>query len=380
MKLVYIHSTEITSGKANVVQAISMCEAFASKGIDVELVTPYPKEKIVAPDEYLAGKFGIKNKIDISFYHKIELFNRLDMLGSYFGVRKFIKKSTGELFFTRCPLILTLLTSKNMPVIFEAHNTKIHYRNKFLDSYWSKKIIKASKMNSFMAFISISKKLGDFWEKKGVPNEKILPLHDGFSSQLFQENVTRHNARIKLNLPGDKKIVTYSGSLYPDRNIEKIIDLAKYFPRELFIVIGGPKENADFYQSLAKETRVANIQFTGPVKHTMIPYYLYASDVLLALWSKKVPTINYCSPLKIFEYMAAGRIIVAHGFPTIKEVIRHEENGLLVTPDDFNDLVEKTDMALYNTNLKGIEKQARSEAFEKYKWVTRAAEILEKVK
>jgi glycosyltransferase involved in cell wall biosynthesis len=66
--------------------------------------------------------------------------------------------------------------------------------------------------------------------------------------------------------------------------------------------------------------------------------------VLLALWSKKVPTINYCSPLKIFEYMASGRIMVAHGFPTIKEVIKHNKNGLLARPDDFNDLVEKREL------------------------------------
>jgi glycosyltransferase involved in cell wall biosynthesis len=75
--------------------------------------------------------------------------------------------------------------------------------------------------------------------------------------------------------------------------------------------------------------------------------------------------------------MAAGRIIIAHGFPTIKEVIRNNENGLLVIPGDFQDLVEKLKIALNCPEYNLIERKAREEAFKKYSWKKRAGKIIE---
>ena len=50
----------------------------------------------------------------------------------------------------------------------------------------------------------------------------------------------------------------------------------------------------------------------------------------------KVPTINYCSPLKVFEYMASNKLIVADAFVTIKEVLT--DKMYFVKPDDYDDL------------------------------------------
>ena len=377
MKLTYIFNREITSEKASVVQSIYMCDAFASQGIDVEMAFPTGKEKVDLSHEYLSGRFGIKNGFKLSFYSKLMLFNRLSLIGSYFGVKKFLRKNESDIYFTRCPMIFTQLASKKLPVIYEAHNSKIHNKIKLFDRYWDRKVVEASQMDNCLLFITISKALSDYWEKRGVPFQKLLPLHDGFSHLMFKINISKIQARSKLNIPQENRIVTYTGSLYPDREIENIIKLAEKFPGELFIVVGGPRSNADNYRSLAKVKKITNITFTGPVEHSKVPLYLYASDVLLALWSEKVPTINYCSPLKLFEYMAAGRIIIAHGFPTIKEVIRNNENGLLAVPGDFHDLVEKVNIALNYPGNNFIERKARAEAFKKYSWNERAGRIIE---
>jgi glycosyltransferase involved in cell wall biosynthesis len=377
MKLTYIFNREITSEKASVVQAIYMCDAFASQGIDVEMALPDEKEKAGLSHEYLSGRFGIKNEFDLSFYSKIMFFNRLGILGSYFGVKKFLKRNEADIFFTRCPMIFVQLASKKLPVIYEAHNSKIHNKIKLFDIYWTRKVVEASQMDSCMLFITISKALSNYWEARGVPFQKLLPLHDGFSSRMYKKNTSKIQARSKLNIPQGNRIVTYTGSLYPNREIENMLRLAEKFPNEFFYVVGGPSANADYYRTLAKEKKITNITFTGPVEHSKVPLYLYASDVLLALWSKKVPTINYCSPLKVFEYMAAGRIIIAHGFPTIKEVIRNNENGLLVEPGDFQDLVEKLKIALNYRGNNNIEREAREEAFKKYSWNERAGKIIE---
>ena len=112
----------------------------------------------------------------------------------------------------------------------------------------------------------------------------------------------------------------------------------------------------------------------------MIPDYLYASDILLALWSSKVPTINYCSPLKIFEYMAAGRTIIAHNFPTIREVLENEMDSLLCEPDNFDSLRSSLNKALNDKKNSDYGLRARKKAFKLYAWDKRVSELIRFIK
>ena len=173
------------------------------------------------------------------------------------------------------------------------------------------------------------------------------------------------------------KVVTYTGGLYMHRGIENIIYLAKAFPNLHFCVVGGPEKNRQHFQKLSQEKSISNIKFMGFVEHNLIPDYLYASDILLALWSSKVPTINYCSPLKIFEYMAAGRTIVAHDFPTIREVLENEKDAILCEPDNFNSLRLGLIKALDEKNSANFGKLSRNKAFKLYSWDNRVSKLLE---
>jgi glycosyltransferase involved in cell wall biosynthesis len=377
MKITYIFNREVTSEKASLVQAVHMCDAFASNGVDVEMACPRNRTKV--SEDFLFSRFGIEHNVKLSFYSKIKFFRRFGIIGSYFGIKKFLLKSYADVYFTRCPMIFTILVNRKLPVIYEAHNAKIHIGSELYNRFWINNVIKASQSDNCLAFITISENLGNYYAKIGVPLNKILSLHDGFNRDMFKGDVSKMLARSELGLSPWKKVITYTGSLYQDRGIENIIKLAGRFPEGLFVVVGGPQSNAEYYKSLCGKSAVPNIKFTGPVDHSKIPLFLYASDVLLALWSDKVPTIEYCSPLKVFEYMASGRIILAHSFPTIKEVIKHEVNGLLVEPDDFEDLVSKTKLALNDLALDKLGKTAREEAFKRYSWNIRAKEILKQL-
>jgi hypothetical protein len=126
MKLVYVFNREITAQKASVVATIHMCDAFASNGVNVEIALPFEKEKIDVSQKYLFERFGIKNRLNFSYYPKIMLFNRFGLLGSYFGIKKYLLNSNADIYFTRCPMIFTLLANSKVPVIYEAHNAEIH--------------------------------------------------------------------------------------------------------------------------------------------------------------------------------------------------------------------------------------------------------------
>ena len=127
---------------------------------------------------------------------------------------------------------------------------------------------------------------------------------------------------------------------------------------------------------MSKDLGLSNIVFTGHVRHQDVKQYLFAADVLLMIWSRQVPTINYCSPLKMFEYMAAERIIVGHAFPTILEVLKDGEDAYLADPDSFDDLRKKMALALNEEYPNSMAKRARELAMKKYTWQARARAIL----
>ena len=232
------------------------------------------------------------------------------------------------------------------------------------------------KNTNFSLFISISHNLKLFWKNLGLDESKLITLHDGVYLKNFHKKIDRNTAKNKLSLPKDKKVVMYVGSLYPDREIENIIKLAELNSDLFFCIVGGPEKFKDYYYGMSKSRQINNINFTGQRPFSEISNYLFSADVLLALWSKKVPTINYCSPLKLFEYMASGNIVVAHDFITIKEIIKHRENGYLVDHNDFNTLNTALKDIFLNLDKDKIAQNAREEVFRKYSWDQRAKSII----
>jgi glycosyltransferase involved in cell wall biosynthesis len=208
----------------------------------------------------------------------------------------------------------------------------------------------------------------------------MITLHDGFAAQQFEKLPSLQSVRRTLKLPLNKRIAMYAGSLYPDREITTILDLAGDFQEVFFVIVGGPDKTADKIRKIASERNLANIYLTGYIPQEEIPGYLAAADILLALWSRKVITINYCSPMKLFEYMASGKLIVAHGFPTIHEVLTDKSDSLLVNPDSYHDLNTTFQIALDNPDHTALGEKARNLAFEKYTWEKRVDAILTRIK
>jgi glycosyltransferase involved in cell wall biosynthesis len=119
------------------------------------------------------------------------------------------------------------------------------------------------------------------------------------------------------------------------------------------------------------------MQFAGPVRVETVRLYQSAADVLIAPYSGALRWARYASPLKIFEYMAAGRPMVVSDLPVLHEVLQHEETAWLVPAADgaaiaggVRALLERPDLAAR------IGRRARLEA-PKYAWNQRAKAIVD---
>ena len=358
-------------------QVFSMCNAFVSAGYKVTLAMQKNNGFKNNAEEFINNTFKDGIDFEVTTWNqkcKKLFINRVMVKPTIIDI---VTQHRPDMIFTRDAFILNALTKFNVPLIYESHNARLHTGYNLLHRFLEKRLLDVVRSPNFKCLFSISEALSDYWEQKGVPSEKLFAWHDGFEASIFENHIDKKTAKSRLNLPIDKTIVTYTGGLYPNRDIENIVYLAKEFPDLYFLVIGGPEKNRQEFIRLSKAENAFNINFMGFAEHSLIPQYLFASDILLALWSSKVSTINYCSPLKLFEYMAAGRIIVAHGFPTIKEVLKNEQDSILCEPDNFEALKAALRKALIVKDTSNYGKIARDIAFKSYSWDNRVSKLLE---
>lgn len=206
-----------------------------------------------------------------------------------------------------------------------------------------------------------------FYSKKGIPIKKIFVLEDAVNINNYNSiRVRKLRLREILNLPLNKKIILYSGSVYKDRGIKTILNAAKINKNEnyFFVFIGGPKKYTRYWENYKKKNiKKENILFLGLVSYKMVPYYLKSADILLATYSFSCPTLNIMSPLKIFEYMASKVPFIATRIGRMTEICNNEE-CLFVNPEDPQDLIEKINLLL---NDKDLQKELIENAFNKAK-------------
>ena len=152
------------------------------------------------------------------------------------------------------------------------------------------------------------------------------------------------------------------------------------FPNVLFIFVGGTEEDIKSFKFQVSGFKLDNVLIAGYRPYAEIPYWLKAADILVLPNSAREKISQfYTSPLKLFEYMASGRPIVASDLPSIREVLS-ENNAILVKSDDPTILSGGITSVLQNSDFSAkIAKQALQDV-EAYSWKKRAKNILSFIK
>lgn len=369
-KLVYIHINPITSKMANMVQVVSMCDAFSRSGLHVTLILPISSSE-QDNFEFLKSRFTINSEFELDFFVQNQRFGK--GFGALFGIKKILSKYSGAQFFLRDSLISSFLIHKGENVVTELHNNILH-ANGLLNTL--KKLIfqyYAAKSN-MKAVITISASLKKAWATMGISESKLYDLHDGFDPLVFKENIDSKVAKIQLGLDAEKRHAIYVGNISFDRGIEKLVSLAKAFKNIEFVIVGGPDGNIQHYEELCVTQDVKNVRFLGYVRHTDVVNYLYASDILIGVWSRSISTMEFCSPLKVFEYMAPGRIIVCEAYTPIKEVLEDGITAYLAEPDELESLMISMNRAV-NESSEHLARNSREHVFKNYSWHSRVEKI-----
>jgi glycosyltransferase involved in cell wall biosynthesis len=180
----------------------------------------------------------------------------------------------------------------------------------------------------------------------------------------------------------DEFTAVYTGHLYQGRGMDLLVKLASKLPEIQFLWVGGRGKDVDYWKKYINEHHISNIVLTGFVRNEYIPSYQSIGDVLLMPYENSISgssggnSVDFCSPMKMFEYMAAGKPIISSDLPILHEVLS-EENAIFCSYDDVDQWVDAINLVINNPELSiNLGRQARLDV-EKYTWIERAKKSLD---
>ncbi len=398
VNMVYLSNERFPSKLACTIQQILMCDAFVKAGVGVQLIVPKYYDMPAHSARYIQDFYGVdtffkikklpsllhlsKPLVDGKEHKKIPIVGGLSILMStLFYALKLIftgrlghptiiysRNVNGAYVFLQ---LRKLFLRKRIKIYFEVHSLDQQYPKRFFY-----KLLRESN-----GLICITKALKDaLIEKYNVSSERIFVAPDGVrKSQLRGRPLSKSEARAHLNIRADK-VVLYTGQLLPGKGADVVVDAANNLKNVTFYLVGGHGAYWEQMQHRIKVEKMSNVILTGFVPPAQVSIYQAAADVLVLPATADHAISAYTSPLKLFEYMAASRPIVASDLPVLHEILTHEKNALFFKERDADSLTEHIKRILENEELAEKLSITARQDVQQFTWEQRAERILDFIK
>lgn len=303
--------------------------------------------------------FGVPVLGTIAFPLSYGLFSLASLLYLLVRLRK------GDLVETNEPLPAFFATLLSRNVIFEMHDFPQRYL------FMHKLLFRRSRF----VIVTNEWKRNKLESQFGIPKEKLIMERNGVDVAQFAAQ-NRAAARDTLGLPDDMTMVLYTGHLYGWKGVDTLAQAATLLPESQIYIVGGTTH--DLAQFKNRHIDVPNLHVVGHRPHAEMSLWQAAADVLvLPNTAKEEISTHYTSPMKLFEYMASERPIVASDVPSIAEALPSDA-GYFATPDDPVSFAEVIQQALSDPQVAERTARARAVALE-HSWDARATRIMNRV-
>jgi glycosyltransferase involved in cell wall biosynthesis len=374
MKIVCISASQIPFHTANSIQTMKAAHALVRLGHDVTLIVPVvdSPESVDTSWPALARYYGLSKPFQIEW-----LPSPSRRLFSLSAVRR--ARSLKPVLLYVWPLqsaVLGLLTGT--PTILEMHDLPSGRIGPMYYSYFRDL---AGRKRLTVVTQALKKALDERYGNV-FPAKDVVLAPNGVELERYANLPDPATARRHLGLV-EAPTVACAGHLYEGRGMDVFLELAKRLREVRFLWAGGRPEDVEKWKAQATSQGLENVLFTGFVLNEQLPLYQAAADILLMPYSKKIGissgmgnSESISSPMKMFEYLATGRAIIASDLPVFHEVL-NDSNAVFCAPDKAVDWEGALRGLLDNPALgQKLGKQALQDA-QNYSWTERARRILD---
>jgi glycosyltransferase involved in cell wall biosynthesis len=227
------------------------------------------------------------------------------------------------------------------------------------------------------AIVVVSEELKALLVAGGAPAGRIVVIPNGVDVGRFTPSRNGLSVRERYGLR-DRVVIGFSGTLAPWHGIDHlsgvIRQLLPRYRQAALLIVGDGKPTARLVEEAGSAGVADRVIVTGHVAHTAMPEHLAAMDIAIAPYSADVPF--YHSPLKLFEYLAMGKPVVAARIGQIAEVIEEDRSGLLYDPADGRQLVDQLTRLIEQPELQRRMGATARQAADRYTWTSTARSVV----
>jgi glycosyltransferase involved in cell wall biosynthesis len=416
MNILYHFRTRGTGPEA--VHISGIATAFEKLGHHVVFSSPTgvdPRKTAGANPYKAAGKAGILTTLSRSCPGVVfELLELGYNLAAYWRNRKILKTAKFDLIYERHALFLAstalLARRHNIPLVVEVNELvgDARVRKQPWLSFLARRLDKIL-FQQAAVIVVVSHHLKRRIESLGISGDKILVLPNAVDDQEYAQvadgsamrerwglsavhEISQTSSKVDRDLRArsdaarrsastsgcldDMVVIGFVGWFVPWHRLDLLLNafatLAATRPFLRLVLIGEGPLKAELQAQIKRLGIETLVIFPGALPHHEIPAAIAAMDICV------VPHSNdYRSPIKLFEYMGQGRLVVAPATEPIEMVVRHGENGLLFKAEDKASLLEALTQGVDDPAFRNkVGQQARSDVLAHHTWRENAVEVL----
>ena len=361
-EIIYLSELTLPSTSAQSLQILKMCDNFSNfKNVKLIIKNSQKNYNFLS----IKKKYNLRNSfkiIDLNYKKELNFFTRL-----IFGIKAliFVKKLNSKQIVISRSIVSSLIFS-----IFGKKNIlELHQENYGLSKFFFN-IFRKTIFYKNLKFILIHNNLNKYFK---FEKKKFLVLDDAVDPVDFKNIKKSKNYKFAC---------VYTGSFYNGKGVELIQQIAKLMKNTKFYLFG----DRSTQNTENKKKNSSNMVFKGNINYSDIPKTLNKFEIILMPYLKKVyvrskqaEVSKYMSPLKLFDYLSSGKIILASNHHNYRHILKNNHNCFLINSEKPILWTQKINEIMQNPNadrLKRIKSNAKITA-KKYTWQNRAKKIIE---